>query len=77
MPDEIDRKPSESEIEFARLFIDSNEFFRKGLEATLRAMEMFAHIDEIYAAYAESLGKPKLTDIEKKQAVLNHVLDNP
>ena len=32
--------------------------------------------DKIYSDYAEAIGKPRLTQEEKQQAILNHVLEN-
>ena len=70
-----DRKATPEEIEFARSMLSSNKFWQHMVDATIKGIETFEQLPEVYADYAAALDKPSLTDAEKRQAILNHVLD--
>ena len=61
-------------------FDDVVKHIIEGQKDMVKAMDVFCRVisydyEKIYSDYAESIGKPELTQEEKQQAILNHILE--
>lgn len=61
--------------EFVDMSIKSLALLNEMHESYLRAVDMYERRDEIYADYAQEIARSPLTWADKKQAILNYVLE--